>query len=188
MRPRTLACASLVLAAALASCTARDAHHDAQHQRLAREQAAAAAEAGLAQLVALQGEWTDATGQLGPPDVVQVTYRVTGGGSAVVETLFPGTPHEMVTVYHRDGTDLVLTHYCSAGNQPRMRATALGDGRIEFDFVGGANIDPTHDMHMHSGRLEFVSGDELRAEWQGWEGGRPVPEHLATFHLVRRKA
>jgi hypothetical protein len=187
MRPRTLAAASLLLAAALAGCSARDAHHDAEHQRLERRQAAVAAEAGLAKLVALQGDWVDATGQLGPPDAVQVTYRVTGGGSAVVETLFPGTPHEMVTVYHKDGADLVLTHYCAAGNQPRMRARRIGEDAIDFAFDGGANIDPARDMHMHSGRLEFVAGDELRAEWQGWEGGRPDPAHLARFHFVRRK-
>ena len=51
-------------------------------------------------------------------------YAVTAAGSAVVETVFPGTEHEMVTVYHADGSDLVLTHYCMEGNQPRMRAKA----------------------------------------------------------------
>ena len=41
-----------------------------------------------------------------------VTYKVTSGGSAVVETIGPGTEHEMVTVIHPDGDDLMLTHYC----------------------------------------------------------------------------
>jgi hypothetical protein len=44
---------------------------------------------------------------------VRVEYRVTGAGSAVVETLFPGTPHEMVTVYHARKGVLCMTHYCA---------------------------------------------------------------------------
>ena len=61
-----------------------------------------------------------------PTDQVVSTYRVTAAGSAVMEVLFPGTDHEMVTVYHQDGDDLILTHYCAAGNQPRMKCRRVG--------------------------------------------------------------
>jgi hypothetical protein len=144
----------------------------------------AAAAATFQRLAALHGDWFDAAAPAASDPVV--TYRVTGAGSAVVETLFPGQAEEMVTVYHRDGEQLVLTHYCSGGNQPRMRATAVTERSVDFDFAGGANIDPARDMHMHSGRIEFVSADEIRATWQGWEHGRPAPGHLARFHVVRR--
>ena len=77
-------------------------------------------------------------------------YAVTAAGSAVVETVFPGSAHEMVTVYHADGPDLVLTHYCMEGNQPRMRAKDARGPRFEFAFDGGTNIDPKRDRHMHS--------------------------------------
>ena len=50
-----------------------------------------------------------------------VVYKLTGAGSALVETQFPGTGHEMVSVYHLDGDDLRMTHYCAAGNQPRVK-------------------------------------------------------------------
>ena len=179
--------ALLTLAALLPACAGHDhAHHDAQHQHLAHEQAAAAADAGFAKLVALQGEWVDATGQMAPPDVVLVTYRVTGGGSAVVETLFPGAPEEMVTVYHRDGHDIVLTHYCAAGNQPRMRCRRPGPAELAFDFDGGANIDPARDMHMHSARMAFTGPDEITGEWRGWEGGQEDPGHRVVFHMKRK--
>jgi hypothetical protein len=98
---------------------------------------------------ALAGEWSGSGGEMGD---FTATWRVTGGGSAVVETLFPGTPHEMVTVYHADGDDLVLTHYCALGNQPRMRARAASSAAgsaFAFEFDGGSNIDPEHDEHMH---------------------------------------
>ncbi len=170
--------AALALAACVGACSA-PSRYAIDHQH--------AVDAAFTRLAGLQGEWLDTTGSFGAPDVVQATWRLTGGGSAVVETLFPGTPDEMVTVYHKDGHDLVLTHYCAAGNQPRMRATYLSERMIQFAFDGGFNIDPARDMHMHSGKLEFVSGDELHAEWQGWEGGKADPGHLAQFHLVRRK-
>jgi hypothetical protein len=49
-------------------------------------------------LKALAGEWIDVDGSVGMKGRVAVTYRVTGAGSAVVETLFPGAGHEMATV------------------------------------------------------------------------------------------
>ena len=48
-----------------------------------------------------------------------MVYGVTAAGTAVMEALFPETDHEMLTVYHLEGNDLVLTHYCAMGNQPR---------------------------------------------------------------------
>ena len=114
-----------------------------------------------------------------------MTYRVTGGGTAVVESFPAGTPAEMVTVYHQDGNDLVLTHYCSAGNQPRMRARTVSGNTLAFDFDGGANIDPAVSSHMHSMRLEFLGPDEIRATWGNWAKGRP--DHEGVFRVVRKK-
>ncbi|HSR51337.1 MAG TPA: hypothetical protein VLV83_10950, partial [Acidobacteriota bacterium] len=51
-----------------------------------------------------------------------VNYRLTGGGSALIETFGRGEQGSMSTVYHLDGNDLRLTHYCGAKNQPRMKA------------------------------------------------------------------
>ncbi len=172
-RARLLAAA---LAGALAACAAPASDPSAR----------AEADAAFARLAALQGEWIDVDGSMGPEGEVLVTYKVSAAGSAVVETLFPGREEEMITVYTRDGHDLVLTHYCSLGNQPRMRATQLGGNVLLFEFDGGANIDPARDDHMHSGRLEFVSADELRTEWQGWTGGKPDTAHKVSVHLERK--
>ena len=60
--------------------------------------------------------------ELNVAEQVTNVFRVTAGGSAVEETVFPGTEQEMVTLYFvRDGR-LQLTHYCMAGNQPHMLA------------------------------------------------------------------
>ena len=137
-------------------------------------------------LKGLEGEWIDVDGILGPKGKVAVTYRVTGGGTTVVETFPVGTAEEMVTVYYRDEGDLVLTHYCSAGNQPRMRAKPVSGSTLAFDFDGGTNIDPAVTSHMHAVTLEFLAPDELRASWHNWSKGKP-DEHLAVFRIVRKK-
>ena len=144
------------------------------------------AAAAFDQLKALAGDWIDTDGAFGMKGKVAVAYRVTGGGSTVVETLFVGTPHEMTTVYHKDGRHVVLTHYCSAGNQPRMRATTTDGRSLAFDFDGGTNLDPAKDGHMHSGRIEFLDGDRIRATWIGWDQGKPSA-HSPVFNLERRK-
>ena len=138
-------------------------------------------------LKALAGDWIDVDGAFGMKDQVAVTYRVTGGGSSVVETLFAGTPHEMTTVYHKDGNHVAMTHYCSAGNQPRMRATTTDGASLDFAFDGGTNLDPAKDGHMHAGRIEFLGPDRVKAQWIGWANGKPSG-HSPTFNLARRKA
>jgi hypothetical protein len=50
-----------------------------------------------------------------------INYRLTRAGSALVETQFPGEAHEMVSVYHVDREDVRMTHFCAAGNQPRLK-------------------------------------------------------------------
>lgn len=149
-------------------------------------QAPSPAAQGLERLKALAGEWIDVDGVFGEKGKVAVTYRVSGGGHTVVETFPVGTPYEMVTVYHLDGADLVLTHYCTSNTQPRMRSRGLDGAALAFDYAGGDNIDPAHTSHMHSARLEFLSADEIRASWQNWKDGRPDgPPH--PFRVVRKK-
>ena len=137
-------------------------------------------------LKALEGDWIDVDGVFGRKGAVAVTYRVTGGGTTVVETFPVGTAEEMVTVYYRDEGDLVLTHYCSAGNQPRMRAKRVSGNTLAFDYDGGTNIDPAVTSHMHAVTLEFLAPDELRASWHNWSKGKP-DEHLAVFRIARKK-
>jgi hypothetical protein len=148
--------------------------------------APSAAAEGLEKLKALQGEWIDADGAFGKKGAVAATYRVTGGGKTVVESFPINTPYEMTTVYHLDGNDLVLTHFCSGGTQPRMRSRGLNGNTLVFDFDGGANIDPATTSHMHGARIEFLSADEVRATWQNWSNGKP-DDHTAVLRLVRKR-
>jgi hypothetical protein len=141
---------------------------------------------GFARLKALEGEWIDVDGVFGKKGAVAATYKVTGGGNTVIETFPLGLKEEMVTVYHLDGNDLVLTHYCAGGTQPRMRSKGLTGNALVFDFDGGANIDAAVTSHMHAMRMEFVSRDELKATWTNWSKGKP-DDHTAMLRIIRKQ-
>jgi hypothetical protein len=102
-----------------------------------------------------------------------------------VETFPVNTANEMVTIYHLEGNEVVLTHYCTSNTQPRMKSSGLQGNVLAFAFAGGANIDPAHTSHMHSARFEFVSPDEITATWENWNHG--TSDHSATFRVVRKK-
>jgi hypothetical protein len=142
----------------------------------------------LERLKKLAGTWVAAGKDGKPTDQVVSVIKVTAAGSAVHETLFPGQPHEMVSVYYRDGADLVMTHYCALGNQPRMKADPKSPAnQIRWQFAGGTNLDPAKDKHMHEGTITFVDDDHI--EWSGvcWEGGKPAKGHTCDMKLVRKK-
>src|SRR6478672_9762502 len=136
---------------------------------------AAPATTPLDRFKGLAGDWVAAEdGEMFHRGDLVARYAITAAGSAVVETVFPGSPHEMVTVYHADGPDLVLTHYCMEGNAPRMRARGAQGSRFDFAYDGGTNIGPKRDRHMHSATFDLVGTDEIRSEWSELAEGKPV--------------
>jgi len=148
----------------------------------------AATNAGLEKMKELVGTWVAADKDGKPTDDVVSVIKVTAGGSAVHETLFPDQPHEMVSVYTIEGPDLVMTHYCMLGNQPRMKAKVeSGDNKIHFEFTGGGNLDPKKDKHMHSAVLTIVDADHIEIEGIGWDGGEPSKDMCNGMKLVRKK-
>jgi len=169
---------SVVAMAALAVAATAD-------EKAERKEKAKAAPLDLVKRLA--GDWTGKAAMHGAEEHdANVTYRVTSGGSAVVETLFPGTEHEMVTMYHEDGPDLVLTHYCMLRNQPRMKAKANGAAnKLVFQFAGGANLKADKDMHMHDMTLEVLSDDHIKATWTMYKDGKEADK--TTFDLKRKK-
>ena len=143
---------------------------------------------GLERLKSLAGTWVEADKDGKPTDKVVSVVKVTAGGSAVHETFFPGGPMEMVSVYHADGADLVMTHYCVLGNQPRMKADpASAPNTIKWVFAGGTNLNPAKDMHMHGATLTFVDADHITVDGEAWDGGKPADNHCGQMKLVRKK-
>ncbi len=134
----------------------------------------------------LVGDWVELDEDGVPTDKVVSSYRLTAGGTAVLDIEFGGTDHEMLTVYHQDGDDLVLTHYCVLGNQPHMRAEpGTGRDKLVFNCVGGTNLNCAIDKHMHRGEITLIGEDRLSSKWFMYEKGDNV--YTADFSLVRRK-
>ena len=167
-----------ILILALATAAAHTAH------------ATTAAEA-FDSIKKLQGEWRGPAIQKGMPPSHSI-FRVTAGGSAVQETIFPGTKMEMLSVYHLDKGRLLMTHYCALGNQPRMKLNTRKStaGELVFDFDGGTNLNPRRDMHMHSHSLTLPSTakgapQKLTGAGTSWEGGKLKASCGTTLTRVR---
>jgi hypothetical protein len=142
---------------------------------------------GLEPFTQLAGEWEgkEVSGKKIEQDL-KVKYKVTAGGSAVVETLFPDSPHEMVTIIHPDGENLLLTHYCMLGNQPRMKAKAKSEGnQVAFKFDSATNLKSDNDAHMHDVTYTFVDKDTFKTEWTHFDGGKATG--TVVFEFKRKK-
>lgn len=145
-----------------------------------RARPAAAPSPSLEMLKGLEGRWS---GTFVDGNRFEVEYEVIAGGSAVFVRQFPDTDHEMVTLYHQDGPDLVLTHYCAAGNQPTMRATRDSTPeRLHFRFVRGTNMT-RRDGHMGDVVLERTGPTTLREQWTYFEDGRA--QEPMVFEMTR---
>ncbi len=138
---------------------------------------------GFERMKSLVGAWEGTGAMSKEGGKVRVEYRLSSGGSAVVETLFPGTPHEMVSVYYDNKGKLTMTHYCALRNQPQMNLQKADAQNLYFMFAGGSNIDPKKDAHMHSLTVSFVDKDHIVQKWALFAGGKQT--ETSVFELTR---
>ena len=148
--------------------------------------AAVTGSAAFESLKKLAGEWQGTMTEKDKGPQMTLTYRLTANGSALIETIFPGTEHEMVTVYHMNGNELVLTHYCAGGNQPQMELDKTSTAqKLVFNFSGGTNLNESKDAHMHSGRIALIDENSIECSWDGYQEGKKTGEN--KFYLSRKK-
>ncbi len=143
----------------------------------------------MEKLAALEGDWMllDEDGR--ETDVVGSSFRLTAGGSALVETMFPNDSdgHEMVNMYHADGDRVLMTHYCAAGNQPRLVVEATEDGnRLELRFESITNLASAEATYMSEAVYVFDGDDRLTTRWRSTVNGE-LTEDTTTIELKRRK-
>jgi hypothetical protein len=125
--------------------------------------AQSAAQKSFEQLKTLSGSWE---GNLdGQP--LHVSLRVTSMGNALMHEMKGAGPDDPITLFHLDGDRLLLTHYCDAGNQPRMVATISPDGKtIVFNFVEATNLLSSQMGHMQRVTFTFIDSDHLTEKWE----------------------
>ncbi len=173
------------IAMAVALCLAALASAGDERRRDSNDRDASAAR--LEQIKRLAGEWVLADAAKDEADEVVAVYKITAGRSAVIETLFPGSDREMITVFYQHHDDLMLTHFCSLGNQPRMKAERGGDPKtLTFRFTDGTNLRTDKDAYMRVLKLTFVDDDRLKAEWTLFDKGSE--QSVKTFDLKRKPA
>ena len=141
------------------------------------------ASAAFNRLKTLVGEWQAAT-DMGK---AHVSYELIAEGTVLVERLEMEKMATMLTMYHLDGDRLILTHYCSVGNQPRMQAQTFHpeSGELEFQFLDITNLARPGGGHMHNAKFRLVDPRHFTSEWQFFETGQKKPAEKFQFTRIR---
>ena len=141
------------------------------------------AKAGFEKLNSLVGEWQGK----GPNGLlVNISYQSLAGGTALMETRAPTNEPSMISIFHIDGDKLMMTHYCSDGNQPRMRAEVFTKEikSLDFNFVDVTNLAKPATGHMRNLSYTFLDKDHITQVWTWRQDGKDNP---AVFDLERIK-
>lgn len=135
-------------------------------------------------LKALAGNWE---GRAPDGSPVAVKYEVTSGGSIVIESRQPANEPPMVSVFHLDHGRLMMTHYCSAGNHPRMRATRQGANSVRFQTFDVQNLRQPSGGHMRGLSVDFspAGGGGMEQVWIWRDKGK---DSESRFQLRRIEA
>ena len=137
--------------------------------------------AAFERLISLVGEWegTNSSGQ------VKATYTLVSGGSALMERLKSANEPEMLTLYTLDGDHLLVTHYCSMGNQPQMKTasiTELSDS-LSFKIVQVTGMKSPDEGHMTALILTMPDKDHFTQKWTFKDKGK---EQSDLFQFTRK--
>jgi hypothetical protein len=187
-RPWAIATALVILGTSYPVLAQQPAPHDHSPAAAAAELAAARRNLSpeLQRIKNLAGRWEGTTfREREGTSAAVVTYAVTSGGSAVIETLFPGTAREMTTVYHDDSSGrLIAQHYCNAANQPRLRLAQSGGDRLYFVLAPDADIKADLEGHAHELTLTFAADGSLAHDWLNHYLGQPSAERAIQLKKV----
>lgn len=112
---------------------------------------------------------------------MQATLRVTSMGNAIEHEMKGQGPDDPITMFYLDGDRLLLTHYCDAGNRPRMVGKMSPDGKtIDFDFLDVADYNGSTQIgHMQHAVFTFIDANHHTEDWTFFlEGKPPMIAHL----------
>jgi hypothetical protein len=99
---------------------------------------------------------------------------IAGGSVLAMSTYFEAHPEDtMMVLVHMDRGRLVLTHYCVAGNQPRLVATEIAPDASElvFGFLDATDLHSRDQGHMDRVVYRFGSDDAFTSRWTWFQQG-----------------
>jgi len=144
---------------------------------------AADASEALGRLRQLQGSWRGTyswTGARADKGEMKATYHVTGNGSALIEDLIMNEQPVMTSAYHLDKDDLRMTHFCAAGNQPRLKASSidLGANVFRLELVDITNLTAPDSPHVYGFTIRLVDPNHIQLEFAFQGHGKKSIEHI----------
>lgn len=131
-------------------------------------------------LARLQGTWK---GRLADGREHQVNYRLSAGDTVLVETWALAPGRESMTLYYVDDGELLATHYCPQGNQPRLRwVPEKSTGRLAFELKDGGNLQVPGGWHQQRMwlRLGAAAGNTFVRSETYIENGSSAAEIATT--------
>ena len=155
-------------------------------------------------LKSLAGTW-EGHGTSNPPvpdmpDLMQISFRVTSSGHALMHEMQgkdqPGAKtqsqssaksHEgggaPITMLYVDGDQLLLTHFCDAGNRPRMVGKISSDGKtVEFTFMDVSGS--TQYGHMDHAVFTIIDANHHTEDWTYlMPGDKPMHGHIDLHRI-----
>ena len=130
------------------------------------------AQKAFAAIKNMPGTW-EGKGEDGQP--LQVNFKVVSGGTAVMSEIQSDHAHDMISLFNMDGSRLLLTHYCSMGNQPRMQASVSPDGKtFTFNYVDATNLASPDAGHIQKMVLTLVDENHHTENWTFVDHGKEV--------------
>lgn len=140
-------------------------------------------EEAFSKLTSLVGEWEGTTSS---GSKVKVTYTLVSNKTALMEKLEPADEAEMLTLYSLDGDRILVTHYCSAGNQPQMKTGAISEvsDRYAFSLTTVTGLKSPSEGYMVGLVLHLPDRDHLIQEWTYKDKGKTATDQ---FRYVRKQ-
>lgn len=119
---------------------------------------------------------------------LQVTLRVTSRGNALMHEMKAKGPDDPITMMYLDQDKLLLTHYCDAGNRPRMTGKLSPDGKtVEFEFLDVAGS--TQYGHMQHAVFTFIDANHHTEDWTFiMPGDKTVRAHVDLQRTNKQEA
>jgi hypothetical protein len=137
----------------------------------------ASGEEAFAVFKSFKGAWVIQSGEKTLP--FKMTYD-TGSRESIVTELFG----RELSVFYRDGDSLLMTHFCNAGNQPRLKLKEGGrPGHFEFEMYDITNLkDPEGGSHVQRAVYNVVNDKRIELELV-WRKGQS--EESEKYVLTR---